>query len=81
MSARVMKLLLRFSAWVEIYSTDEAFLGVSGTLYEVQALGEQIKAEVHRLTGLPVRVGIATSKTLAKLANKTAKHIKELGGA
>lgn len=80
MSARVMKLLGRFSAWVEIYSIDEAFLGVSGTLDQLQTLGEQIKAEVFRLTGLPVCVGIAKSKTLAKMANKTAKHIKELGG-
>ncbi len=80
MSARVMKLLGRFSAWVEVYSIDEAFLGVSGTLDELQALGERIKAEVHRLTGLPVCVGIAKSKTLAKMANKTAKHIKELVG-
>lgn len=80
MSARVMKLLGRFSAWVEVYSIDEAFLGVSGTLDELQTLGERIKAEVFRLTGLPVCVGIAKSKTLAKMANKTAKHLKELGG-
>ena len=80
MSARVMKLLGRFSAWMEVYSIDEAFLGVSGTLDELQTLGERIKAEVFRLTGLPVCVGIAKSKTLAKMANKTAKHIKELGG-
>lgn len=80
MSTRVMKLLGRFSAWVEVYSIDEAFLGVSGTLDELQTLGERIKAEVFRLTGLPVCVGIAKSKTLAKMANKTAKHIKELGG-
>ncbi|UTT40472.1 Y-family DNA polymerase [Glutamicibacter mishrai] len=80
MSARVMKLLGRFSAWVEVYSIDEAFLGVSGTLDELQTLGDQIKSEVFRLTGLPVCVGIAKSKTLAKMANKTAKHIKELGG-
>lgn len=43
-----------------------------------QALGERNKAEVFRLTGLPVYVGI--SKTLTKMANKTAKHIKELAG-
>ncbi|MHA6969368.1 Y-family DNA polymerase (plasmid) [Glutamicibacter bergerei] len=80
MSGRVMKLLGRFSAWVEVYSIDEAFLGVTGTVDELQVLGEQIKAEVFRLTGLPVCVGIAKSKTLAKMANKTAKHITELGG-
>lgn len=80
MSTRVMKLLDRFSAWVEVYSIDEAFLGVTGTLEELQLLGERIKAEIRRLTGLPVCVGISKTKTLAKLANKTAKHIKELGG-
>ncbi|MGV2854353.1 Y-family DNA polymerase [Glutamicibacter sp. AGC13] len=80
MSARVMKLLGRFSAWVEVYSIDEAFLGVTGTLEELQLLGERIKAEIRRLTGLPVCVGISKSKTLAKLANKTAKHIKVLDG-
>src|SRR5690606_30115390 len=37
MSTRVMKLLGRFSAWVEVYSIDEAFLGVSGTLDQLQA--------------------------------------------
>lgn len=61
-----MKLLARFSAWVEIYSIDEAFLGVSGTLDELQALGEQIKAEVFRLTGLPVCVGIAKTTGTAE---------------
>lgn len=66
MSARVMKLLGRFSAWVEVYSIDEAFLGVSGTLDELQALGERIKAEVFRLTGLPVCVGIAKSTGIAE---------------
>ncbi|MCS3494473.1 DNA polymerase V [Arthrobacter sp. JUb119] len=80
MSSRVMKLLSRFSAWVEVYSIDEAFLGVKGTLEELQVLGEKIKSEVLRLTGLPVCVGIARSKTLAKMANKTAKHVSELRG-
>lgn len=80
MSARVMKLLARFSAWVEVYSIDEAFLGVRGTLDELQILGEKIKAQVLRLTGLPVCVGIAKSKTLAKMANNTAKHLNVLGG-
>lgn len=80
MSGRVMKLLSRYSAWVEVYSIDEAFLGVTGTVDELQVLGEQIKAEVFRLTGLPVCVGIAKTKTLAKMANNTAKHLNVLGG-
>lgn len=51
---------------------------MTGTVDELQALGEKIKSEVFRLIGLPVCVGIA--KTLAKMANKTAEHIKELSG-
>ena len=62
MSARVMKLLARYSAWVEVYSIDEEFLVVRGTLDELQVLGEKIKSEVMRLTGLPVCVGIARTK-------------------
>ena len=80
MSARVMTLLGRYSAWVEVYSIDEAFLGIRGTMDELQAWGEKIKSEIMRLTGLPVCVGIAKSKTLAKMANKTAKHLKILNG-
>jgi len=80
MSGRVMKLLGRFSAWVEVYSIDEAFLGVTGTVDELQVLGEQIKAEVFRLTGLPVCVGIAKTKTLAKLSNQCSKKLSVLGG-
>lgn len=80
MSQKFHTLLSRFSAWNEPYSVDEAFLGVTGTLEELQALGEKIKSETNRLLGLPVCVGIARSKTLAKLANATAKHIPELNG-
>jgi len=69
--------LARFSAWIEVYSIDEAFIGLRGTLDELHALGHKVKAEVLRLTGLPVRVGI---KTLAKLANEAAKKIAQLGG-
>src|SRR5699024_7818334 len=57
-----------------------AFLGLRGTLDELQAVGEQIKREVLRLTGLPVCVGIAKTKTLAKLANETAKKVDQLNG-
>lgn len=80
MSARVMGILSRFSAWIEVYSIDEAFLGVRGTLDELYALGSQIKHEIFRLTGLPVCVGIAKTKTLAKLANEAAKKVDELSG-
>lgn len=49
-----------------MYSIDEAFLGLRGTLDELQELGRQIKAEVLRLTGLPVCVGIAKTTGIAE---------------
>lgn len=73
-SDRVMTLLGRYSAWVEVYSIDEAFLGVNGTPTEMVVLGRSIKTAVRRNVGVPVCVGIAKTKTLAKLANKWAKH-------
>ena len=45
--------------WTEVYSIDEAFIGLRGTLDEVHAAGAHIKREIQRLTGLPVCVGIA----------------------
>src|SRR5699024_6406026 len=80
MSSRVMAILSRFSAWIEVYSIDEAFLGLRGTLDELHAVGHQIEAEVLKLTGLPVCVGIAKTKTLAKLANEAAKKVEQLRG-
>lgn len=79
-SARVMELLGRYSAWLEVYSIDEAFLGVKGTPDELLTLGRTIKAAVLRNVGVPVCVGIANTKTLAKLANKWAKNNPGLNG-
>ncbi|WP_407710343.1 Y-family DNA polymerase [Arthrobacter nitrophenolicus] len=79
-SARVMELLGRHSAWLEVYSIDEAFLGVKGRPEELLALGRTMKAEVRRNVGVPVCVGIAPTKTLAKLCNKWAKNNASFGG-
>lgn len=68
------------TAWTEVYSIDEAFVGLRGTLAQVRAAGEQLKREIWRLTGLPVCVGIAKTKTLAKLANQAAKKVPHLAG-
>ncbi|MDR8020492.1 Y-family DNA polymerase [Nesterenkonia aerolata] len=80
MSARVMRLLNQCSAWVEVYSIDEAFVGVRGTPQQLKAWGHQVKERIWQELGLPVCVGIAPTKTLAKLANKTAKKIPVLAG-
>jgi DNA polymerase V len=79
-SSRVMELLGRYSAWLEVYSIDEAFLGVRGTPDELLRLGQTIKLAVRRNVGVPVCVGIANTKTLAKLANKWAKNNPGLNG-
>jgi DNA polymerase V len=73
-TSRVMELLGRYSAWLEVYSIDEAFLGVTGTPDELNRLGQTMKTAVRRNVGVPVCVGIAGTKTLAKLANKWAKN-------
>jgi DNA polymerase V len=72
MSQRVMKTLQQFAPDVEIYSIDEAFLDLEG-FRDLPALARQIRETVKQWTGLPVSVGIAPTKTLAKLANHTAK--------
>jgi len=79
MSRRVMDVLSACAPEMEIYSIDEAFLflgGISG----VTGLGRAIREQVLAWTGIPVSVGIASSKTLAKLASRVAKKDPALGG-
>lgn len=81
LSARVMDTLHLFSPRVEIYSIDEMFLYLAG--YKNKALhhyGKTIKQTVYQHTALPVGVGIAPTKTLAKLANRAAKTITKCQG-
>lgn len=79
-SSRVMELLGRYSAWLEVYSIDEAFLGVKGGPDDLLVLGRRMKEAVRRHVGVPVCVGIAPTKTLAKLCNKWAKNNPAFGG-
>jgi len=76
MSRRVMLALQEFSSHVEIYSVDEAFLGLedSARAGDLEAFGRALKTSIYRQTGIPVSVGIAETKTLAKLANYLAKE-------
>jgi DNA polymerase V len=80
MSARVMEILGRHTTDLEIYSIDEAFLTLTGTRQDQHATGRTIRTTVRRNTGLPVCVGIAPTKTLAKLANRWAKGNPQFGG-
>jgi DNA polymerase V len=80
MSARVMSILSAFSPQQEIYSIDECFLGLEGLdPLSLVDYGQTIRQTVKRNVGIPVCVGIADTKTLAKLANHCAK--KGLAGA
>ena len=75
MSARVMQILEHLSPRIEIYSIDEAFLDLSGVDFctELDQFGYQCQEKIKRWTGMPVRVGIGPTKTLAKAASYGAK--------
>ena len=74
MSSRVMNTLSTFTPSIEIYSIDEAFLKFDGfDSYDLKKYGEKIQKVVTKGTGIPISVGIAPTKTLAKVANKIAK--------
>jgi len=73
MSQRVMTILEGMVPALEVYSIDEAFADLSGMPGSLERLGREMRARVLRCTGIPVGVGIAQTKTLAKLANRAAK--------
>ncbi|HTR00536.1 MAG TPA: Y-family DNA polymerase [Candidatus Acidoferrum sp.] len=77
-SARVMQLLEPFATELEVYSIDEAFLRVQTS--DLHAHGKAIKDTLWRSARMPACVGLAPTKTLAKLANRAAKKIKKLDG-
>ncbi|MES2778047.1 MAG: Y-family DNA polymerase [Bacteroidota bacterium] len=81
MSDRVMKTLTDFVPGMEIYSIDEAFLDMADLAYtDLHQLGMTIRATVFKNTGIPICVGIAPTKALAKMANRYAKKkFKSLG--
>jgi len=68
MSQRVMNILSRFTPDLEVYSIDEAFLEIDSL-----AVAEEIRRVILQWTGLPVSLGIASTKTLAKVASSCAK--------
>lgn len=82
MSSRVMRVLEDLAPAVEVYSIDESFLDLTGVAraVDLSEFGAQVKKTVVDWTGLPVCVGIAPSKTLAKLANYGAKKYLATGG-
>ncbi|WP_417857278.1 Y-family DNA polymerase [Xanthomarina gelatinilytica] len=78
MSSRVMNLLTEFTPEIEIYSIDEAFLKFDGfELFNLQEIGNTMLSKVTKGTGIPISVGFAPSKALAKVANRVAKKYPE----
>ena len=74
MSSRVMSILSKFTPNIEIYSIDEAFLKFDGfENYDLQSYCEEIKKTVEKWTGIPISIGVATTKALSKVANRIAK--------
>jgi DNA polymerase V len=80
MSNRMMGVLGSYSPEQEIYSIDECFLGLVGFAPDsLSTMGQRIRRQVRQWVGIPVCVGIASTKTLTKLANHCAK--KDLAGS
>jgi len=74
MSHRVMTLLSKFSPDQEVYSVDESFLDLTSfKSKDLIKYGQQIKTKIKQWSGLPVSIGIGSTKTLSKLANHIAK--------
>lgn len=80
MSRRVMETLCNFTPEIEVYSIDEAFLNLSGLSVNLTEYGYKIKNTVKQWTGIPASIGIAETKTLAKIANRIAKRFTKAAG-
>jgi DNA polymerase V len=80
-SARITRLLTSITPRTEVYSVDEAFLDLSQLdIKDYQAWGKAVQKRIMKEVGIPVSLGIAPSKTLAKLAAERGKKDPELDG-
>lgn len=78
LSNRVMKILEGFTPNIEVYSIDESFMNFDGmAIDDYHKYGLQIKTRIQKWLGIPVCVGFAPTKALAKVANKIAKKYQE----
>ena len=81
MSHRVQEVLRSQAPSVEVYSIDEAFLDLRGAVIDdFDAYAKHVSALCRKLTGIPVSVGVAPTKTLAKIASKLCKQYPKLRG-
>ncbi len=81
-SRRIVSLLTTVTPRIEVYSVDESFLDLSELpINDYAAWGRAVRAIILKHIGVPVSIGIATSKTLAKLASEIAKRDENHQGA
>ena len=81
MSQRVRWVLEDYAPSIEVYSIDEAFLDLRGMdNIDFDAYAKEISAKCWKMTSIPVSVGIAPTKTLAKIASKLCKQYPKLKG-
>ena len=79
LSTRMMNIFADFVPDMEVYSVDEAFLSLTG-IKDLDAYAREIRFTVKKQIGIPVSIGIAHTKVLAKMANNIAKKQKKLQG-
>ncbi|MFR9579725.1 MAG: Y-family DNA polymerase [Rikenellaceae bacterium] len=82
MSCRVMETLRQLTPAIDIYSVDEAFIDFSGfDVSRLKSHTEEMSHTIKRNTGIPVSIGVAPTKTLAKIASKLCKEYPKLNGS
>jgi DNA polymerase V len=81
LSNRVMQVLADTAPAMQQYSIDECFLDFSGITEDLTDFGRMVRAKVWQWTGIPVGIGIAETKTLAKIDNRIAKKSSGLAAS
>lgn len=81
MSDRMMSVAAGLGPSQEIYSIDESFIDMAGVRGNLTVRAQRVRERVLQWTGIPTGIGIATTKTLAKLANHVAKSADRKPGS
>jgi len=80
MSSRVMRVVSQYSPIQEVYSIDESFIDLKGLPFHLTNHMQSLRQKVKSWTGVPVCIGIGSTKVLAKLANRIAKKYTKFDG-
>ena len=80
MSRRVMNIISEFTPSIEVYSIDEAFIELTNMNVDYESYARHMRKVILQYTGIPVSIGVASTKTLTKVANHIAKDDESLEG-